>query len=127
MILKRLSILNYKNIRQAELAFSPKLNCFIGHNGVGKTNLLEACWLFTGARSFRGAKDSEMVGFGKDGARLGLKFHAGKREQEAAITYGVSAIPTTYFINAQGNLVAYAAGAITAAHLEQGIAMMSGA
>lgn len=47
-------------------------------------------------------------------------------EQEAAITYGVSAIPTTYFINAQGNLVAYAAGAITAAHLEQGIAMMSG-
>lgn len=47
-------------------------------------------------------------------------------EQEAAITYGVSAIPTTYFIDAQGNLVAYAAGAITAAHLEQGIAMMSG-
>ena len=47
-------------------------------------------------------------------------------EQEAAITYGVSAIPTTYFINAQGNLVAYAAGAISAQQLEQGIAMMSG-
>lgn len=47
-------------------------------------------------------------------------------EQEAAITYGVSAIPTTYFINAQGNLVAYAAGAISAQQLEQGIAMMGG-
>ena len=47
-------------------------------------------------------------------------------EQEAAYTYGVSAIPTTYFINAQGIPVAYAAGAITAAHLEQGIAMMNG-
>lgn len=47
-------------------------------------------------------------------------------EQEAAITYGISAIPTTYFINAQGNLVAYAAGAISAQQLEQGIAMMGG-
>ena len=47
-------------------------------------------------------------------------------EQEAAITYGVSAIPTTYFIDATGKLVAYAAGAITAQQLEQGIAMMGG-
>lgn len=47
-------------------------------------------------------------------------------EQDAAFTYGVSAIPTTYFIDAQGNLVAYAAGAITSQQLEQGIAMMGG-
>ena len=47
-------------------------------------------------------------------------------KQDAAITYGVSAIPTTYFINAQGIPVAYAAGAITAQQLEQGIAMMEG-
>ena len=47
-------------------------------------------------------------------------------KQEAAIEYGVSAIPTTYFINAQGNIIAYAAGAITAQHLEQGISMMQG-
>ena len=46
--------------------------------------------------------------------------------QEAAIEYGVSAIPTTYFVNAQGNIVAYAAGAITAQHLEQGISMIQG-
>ena len=45
-------------------------------------------------------------------------------KQEAAIEYGVSAIPTTYFINAQGHIIAYAAGAITAQHLEQGISMM---
>lgn len=47
-------------------------------------------------------------------------------KQDAAMTYGVSAIPTTYFIDAQGIPVAYAAGAITSAHLEQGIAMMKG-
>ena len=36
MILKRISILNYKNLEQAELEFSPKMNCFIGQNGMGK-------------------------------------------------------------------------------------------
>ena len=42
MILKRISILNYKNLEQVELSFSPKLNCFLGQNGMGKTNLLDA-------------------------------------------------------------------------------------
>ena len=42
MILKRISILNYKNLEQVELDFSPKMNCFIGQNGMGKTNLLDA-------------------------------------------------------------------------------------
>ncbi|MBO7428320.1 MAG: AAA family ATPase, partial [Paludibacteraceae bacterium] len=40
MYLSRLRILNYKNIREADLAFSPKINCFVGNNGMGKTNLL---------------------------------------------------------------------------------------
>ena len=44
MILKRLSILNYKNIEQADLDFSPNVNCFIGQNGMGKTNLLDAIY-----------------------------------------------------------------------------------
>jgi len=42
MQLDRLSIINYKNIQTATLNFSAKLNCFIGHNGEGKTNLLDA-------------------------------------------------------------------------------------
>ena len=42
MWLKRISILNYKNIEQAELSFSPKMNCIIGRNGMGKTNLMDA-------------------------------------------------------------------------------------
>ena len=42
MILKRISILNYKNLEQVELNFSAKLNCFFGQNGMGKTNLLDA-------------------------------------------------------------------------------------
>ena len=42
MWLKRISILNYKNLEQAELSFSRKMNCIIGKNGMGKTNLLDA-------------------------------------------------------------------------------------
>lgn len=41
MILKRISILNYKNLEQAELEFSPKMNCFIGQNGMGR----QICWM----------------------------------------------------------------------------------
>ena len=51
MILRNLSIINYKNIQQANLTFSPKLNCFVGNNGVGKTNLLDAIYYLSFCRS----------------------------------------------------------------------------
>ena len=44
---------------------------------------------------------------------------------DAAITYGVSSLPTTYFIDAEGNLVTYAMGAISAEMLQKGISMIS--
>ncbi len=54
MILKRISILNYKNLEQVEIGFSAKLNCFFGQNGMGKTNLLDAVYLsFCKARAIR--------------------------------------------------------------------------
>ena len=86
MIVRELSIDGFRNLHPAVWTPSEGVNILYGDNAQGKTNLLEACWLFTGARSFRGAKDSEMVGFGKEGARLGLTFTAGGREQEASIT-----------------------------------------
>ena len=51
MILKRISILNYKNLEQVELDFSPKMNCFIGQNGMGKTNLLDAVYYLSFCKS----------------------------------------------------------------------------
>lgn len=44
MILNSISILNFKNIEEAALQFSPKINCFIGNNGMGKTNVLDAVY-----------------------------------------------------------------------------------
>ena len=61
MILKKLSILNYKNIREATLELSPKMNCFIGENGVGKTNVLDAVYYLSFCRSATNPVDSAVI------------------------------------------------------------------
>ncbi len=61
MILKHISILNYKNIEQAELDFSPKLNCFFGQNGMGKTNLLDAVYFLSFCKSANNSIDSQNI------------------------------------------------------------------
>lgn len=58
MTLKHLSILNYKNIAEAELDFSPGLNCVIGCNGEGKTNLLDAIRFLSLCKSLGVTQDS---------------------------------------------------------------------
>lgn len=61
MILRKLSILNYKNIREADLTFSDKLNCFIGLNGQGKTNILDAIYLLSFTKSAFNIVDSQNI------------------------------------------------------------------
>lgn len=61
MILKRISILNYKNLEQVELSFSPKLNCFFGQNGMGKTNLLDAVYFLSFCKSASNPIDSQNI------------------------------------------------------------------
>ena len=66
MILKKISILNYKNIQLADLTFSPKLNCLIGHNGEGKTNLLDAVYYLSFCRSAFNPIDSQVITHDRD-------------------------------------------------------------
>lgn len=66
MILKKLSILNYKNIAQAEIDFSPKMNCFFGKNGMGKTNLLDAIYYLSFCKSHKNTPDSQIIRNGED-------------------------------------------------------------
>ena len=62
MILERLSIINYKNIEGADLKLSPKFNCFIGHNGAGKTNVLDAIYFLSFCHSAQTVQDSLEIG-----------------------------------------------------------------
>jgi len=61
MILRKLSIINYKNITEATLEMSPKINCFIGHNGAGKTNVLDAVYYLSFCRSSSNPADSQLI------------------------------------------------------------------
>ena len=66
MILQKISIVNYKNIREASLELSPKINCLIGHNGVGKTNLLDAIYFLSFCRSAFYHQDSLAITHGQE-------------------------------------------------------------
>lgn len=66
MILTRLSILNYKNIEQADLELSPGINCLIGQNGEGKTNLLDAIYFLSMCKSATTSVDSTCVRHGSE-------------------------------------------------------------
>lgn len=65
MILKNISIINYKNIKSANLELSAKINCFIGHNGVGKTNFLDAVYYLSFCRSAYNPIDSQVITHGE--------------------------------------------------------------
>ena len=66
MILQSLNILNYRNIREASLEFSSKLNCFVGLNGQGKTNVLDAIYLLSFAKSAFTSQDSLNITHGEE-------------------------------------------------------------
>lgn len=61
MWLKRISILNYKNLEQVDLAFSRKMNCIIGRNGMGKTNLMDAVYYLSFCKSATNPIDSQNI------------------------------------------------------------------
>ena len=61
MILEKLSLINYKNIRVANLELSPKINCLIGQNGVGKTNVLDAIYFLSFCHSASNPIDSQVI------------------------------------------------------------------
>lgn len=61
MWLKRISILNYKNLEEVETNFSPKMNCIIGKNGMGKTNLMDAVYYLSFCKSSTNPIDSHNI------------------------------------------------------------------
>ena len=70
MILQSLHILNYRNIREASLEFGDKLNCFVGLNGQGKTNVLDAIYLLSFAKSAFTSQDSLNITHGEEMAMV---------------------------------------------------------
>lgn len=84
MKINSISLENYRNIENLFLEFD-NVNIIYGENAQGKTNLIEAIYLFTGAKSFRGVKDKELIKFGCDFSRLSINFSNKSRQQTADI------------------------------------------
>ena len=65
MYLKDLCLIQFKNYEEAQLKFSSNINCFIGNNGSGKTNLLDAIYYMCFCKSYFNSIDTQNINFEK--------------------------------------------------------------
>jgi len=85
MKINSIEIENFRNIEKLKLNFED-VNIIWGENAQGKTNLIEAIYLFTGSKSFRGVRDKELVKFGEKKAELKIDFENKSRKQNAELS-----------------------------------------
>lgn len=85
MTVTSLKATGFRNLKHVALTPCDGMNVLYGDNAHGKTNLLEAIWLMTGGKSFRGTKDADLVMFGCDRAIVEAGFTANGREQTACV------------------------------------------
>lgn len=82
MILQSLLLTNFKNIASAALDFSPKINCFLGNNGMGKSNLLDAIYFLSFTKSFARLPEAMLIRRGEDFAILNGRYLRNGAEEE---------------------------------------------
>lgn len=66
MVIQKLQLIHFKNHPERNFEFSPQINCFVGNNGVGKTNVLDALHYLSVGKSFLGNTDQNNIENGED-------------------------------------------------------------
>ena len=112
MIVLNLECKNFRNLSDVSITPCDGMNVICGENAQGKTNLIEAIWLFTGAKSFRCSKDKEFVNFEKQKAVCNLNFKSEGIENTAKIE--ISEKRTAFFNETRQKTVANLAGKFNA-------------
>lgn len=88
MYLKRLSLINFKNIGQQELPLAAGINCFVGDNGAGKTNFIDAVYYLSMSKSAFGMTDTQSVRHGEEFFLLeGQYAHADGRNEQIVCSF----------------------------------------
>ena len=88
MWIEDLKISNFRNYANQEIKLNKNLNIFYGENAQGKTNIIESIFLASIGKSFRSKKDSELIKFGENLARIEIVFH--KSDRDGNIEIGIS-------------------------------------
>ena len=89
MILETISLLNFKNIAEADITFSENINCFLGNNGMGKTNLLDAIYYLSFCKSFYNISDSQNIKHGEEFFMIRGNYLNSKSGESSEINCGV--------------------------------------
>jgi len=84
VILKQLSLLNYKNIASQSFDFDSKINCFVGKNGVGKTNILDAIYHLAYGKSYFNPQSSQNIKHNEDFFLIDALFNKNNKEEKIA-------------------------------------------
>ncbi|MBR2044129.1 MAG: DNA replication/repair protein RecF [Clostridia bacterium] len=85
MLVKGISAASFRNLAPFNIVPDEKMNVICGENAQGKTNLLEAVWLFTGAKSFRTNNDKELCNLEEEKCKINITFCADSIENTAEI------------------------------------------
>lgn len=85
MNITKLDINGFKNLKNVNITLDPDLNIFCGENAQGKTNIIEAIWLMSGCKSFRGTKEKDMIDLNGEKVEIGLSFKNSMREQRIEV------------------------------------------
>ena len=86
MYCKRVKLINFRNVSEADIEFCDGINILAGENAQGKTNLLEAIFYASVGRSFRASSSNEMILFGKKNAVVSIDYMSEKKEKSDNIT-----------------------------------------
>lgn len=80
MYFKEMELSNFRNYEDQKIDFHEKVNMIVGNNAQGKTNLIEGLYIMSLGKSFRTSKDSEMIRFGCNMARVKTVSHRSDRD-----------------------------------------------
>ncbi len=87
MKIESIALHHFRNYRNEQIPMGEGINIFYGENAQGKTNILEAVYLFSSAKSHRGVRDKELISFEENEAKLTLNFYSQKRLQQAELYF----------------------------------------
>lgn len=82
MYLRKISLVNFKNISSQTLDFQEKINCFVGNNGVGKTNILDAIYYLSFAKSYFNSVALQNIRHGEDFFMIEGNYVLGERDEK---------------------------------------------